>query len=189
MSKLAEILKRRRKELNLSPEHISKEIGMSKRAYLYYEDGRDPKHDVLQKLAKVLQFNASEIYEEKQESDKSDENKSEINPASGTEMNAMFLTLIKHLKEISDYLKGIKGDIEGVKGDTEHIGVNLNSTKYSTDQNTSLLQAVLLRQATYIAPTEAEVDGLFQESLQVARNFLKEKYKRIGKDTDGRAYS
>jgi phage repressor protein C with HTH and peptisase S24 domain len=64
LATLSEILRKRRKELNLTPDEIAVKIGKSKRTYLYYEENREPRHDVLQKLAKVLQFDPSEIYDD-----------------------------------------------------------------------------------------------------------------------------
>jgi transcriptional regulator with XRE-family HTH domain len=62
---LNEVLRTKRKELNIEPEDIASQIGKSLRAYLYYEDKKKPRMpdpETLIKLSKVLQFSIGDVY-------------------------------------------------------------------------------------------------------------------------------
>lgn len=160
MSKLGEILRKRRKELNLTPDEIAEKIGKSKRSYLYYEEDKEPRHDVLQKLAQILQFDPADLYEDAKQLQSESEPEQTL-PATQEEMTAMFLMLIEHLK---------------------YIRANSDSVKEVARQNNSLLQTVLLRMAEEKAPGVHEAQTRFQGSLKVAEEFLKSNFERIEKD-------
>lgn len=172
MNRLAEILRAKRKELNLTPEEIAKRIGKSKRSYLYYEDSTQPKHDVLQKLAQVLQFDVAEVYEsdgEKPEKIGETVSQKDISipvlenvqkelgeVAKGGEMTSMFLMLIEHLQTIS---------------------ASLSETREIARENNSLVRTVLLNQSKSLMYDETDgAERRFQASLEVAKTILRQTF-------------
>lgn len=58
----ADILRKKRRELDLSQEYIAMELGVSQKAYSDIENGKTKlKYDTLYKIAKILGVEASEI--------------------------------------------------------------------------------------------------------------------------------
>jgi transcriptional regulator with XRE-family HTH domain len=169
LTPLPQILRSRRKALKLEPEDIAKRLGKSTRTYLYYEDGvnpKNPKPETLKKLAEILQFNISEVYNDAtllqiEGGKKDEEEPKNVLPARQDEMEGMFLMLIEHLKS---------------------IGSNLNLTKDVAQQNNSLLQTVLLKMAEEKAETAPEAGKLFEGSLEVAKAFLNRNFARTESD-------
>lgn len=154
MTRLAEILRTRRKELKIDDTDIAKYIGKSVRTYRYYEEDVTPPLETIKKLSEVLQFNVNDIYGSAKSLPKEEEKK----PATEEEMTGMFLMLIEHLK---------------------NIGSNLSLTKSVAEENNSLIQTILLRMAEEKAPSVHEARKRFQGSLQVAEDFLKRNFSHI----------
>lgn len=119
MSKLGELLRKRRKELNLAPEEIAEKIEKSVRAYKYYEEGREPRHDVLQKLARVLQFDPADIYEVNTPIIKKDEIK--------VQENELVDILKSNIADLKDNIKDLR------KSEAEREGITKELVKANTD--------------------------------------------------------
>lgn len=155
LGEILEVLKR--KDTNI--KKISKESGISSDRLYSWRQGRGtPKAEDAAKLMEWAKSKGDSYNKLVEIQPKVEELQTGLKEAAkGKDMEAMFLMLIEHLQTIS---------------------TNLSETKRLTQANNSLAQTVLLKMAQEKAYDPTEARKLFQGSLDVAEQFLRQNFER-----------